>query len=610
MKKEKKHRLLVQVAIITIIIFVITLGFMIYNNYTVTKESYLESKQELIDRDLNYIRDELKSFSYIDWIIGYLEEHPDTLTRPLTEEEEALKNSQEYDEFYYRLMIDHAVDIIHSSETEQFLIARELGMIVALLFETLYEMNQSRIYMIDILDDHESIYFMDDDTALALDNSFYKRDIPGVEKTGNEQFLTRISYPASEHSAVKDILSGRYDGKNDETFYEVYHDPEDNKDYYIGYLPFDDQEGKVLGYLCLEYDWTSFRTDLINKMKSSALMGLGVLILINGLLVTYMYRKAISPVQKVTTGVRDYMKDKNSSAVSEKMSRIKTKNEIGVLAHSFSDLATEIERYTDEVQKLSNDKARIAAELDLATRIQASMLPSIFPAFPDRDEFDLYASMTPAKEVGGDFYDFFLIDDDHLGLVIADVSGKGIPAAMFMMFSKNIIANNAMLGKSPARAITDANISICANNSEEMFVTVWLGILEISTGHLVAANAGHEYPILKQGDGQFELFKDKHGMPVGGMDIAKYKEYELWLKPGDKLFVYTDGVAEATDADEKMFGTDRILETLNRNQTANPEEMLRSIKADVVAFVKDAEQFDDLTMLALEYKGKGAKNGK
>ena len=341
-----------------------------------------------------------------------------------------------------------------------------------------------------------------------------------------------------------------------------------------------------------------------------ALMGLGVLILINGLLVTYMYRKAISPVQKVTTGVRDYMKDKNSIAVSEKMSRIKTKNEIGVLAHSFSDLATEIERYTDEVQKLSNDKARIAAELDLATRIQASMLPSIFPAFPDRDEFDLYASMTPAKEVGGYFYDFFLIDDDHLGLVIADVSGKGIPAAMFMMFSKNIIANNAMLGKSPARAITDANISICANNSEEMFVTVWLGILEISTGHLVAANAGHEYPILKQGDGQFELFKDKHGMPVGGMDIAKYKEYELWLKPGDKLFVYTDGVAEATDADEKMFGTDRILETLNRNQTANPEEMLRSIKADVVAFVKDAEQFDDLTMLALEYKGKGAKNGK
>ncbi len=252
---------------------------------------------------------------------------------------------------------------------------------------------------------------------------------------------------------------------------------------------------------------------------------------------------------------------------------------------------------------LTENTARISAELDLATKIQSDMLPSYFPAFPDRKEFDLYASMTPAKEVGGDFYDFFMIDDDHLALVIADVSGKGIPAAMFMMFSKNIIANNVMLGKSPAKALTDANAAICANNTEEMFVTVWLGILEISSGRLTCANAGHEYPILRQNGGDFVLLKDKHDMSVGWFEECVYGEYEIQLKPGDRLFVYTDGVAEATNAEEELFGTDRTVAALNKNVNASPKEMLGNIKEAVDGFVKDAEQFDDLTMLALEYKG-------
>ena len=182
----------------------------------------------------------------------------------------------------------------------------------------------------------------------------------------------------------------------------------------------------------------------------------------------------------------------------------------------------------------------------------------------------------------------------------------GVPAAMFMMFCKNVVANNVKLGNSPANALNSANKTICANNSKNMFVTVWLGILEISTGHLTAANAGHEYPMLKHGD-SFTLFKDKHGMPVGFMDIITYQEYELDLKPGDKLFVYTDGVPEATAEDKEMFGTDRTLEVLNKNPDATPQQMLENVKEGVDAFVKDAEQFDDLTMLAIEYKGKKLK---
>ena len=247
--------------------------------------------------------------------------------------------------------------------------------------------------------------------------------------------------------------------------------------------------------------------------------------------------------------------------------------------------------------------ARIESELNLATNIQASMLPSTFPAFPDRKEFDIYASMEPAKEVGGDFYDFFFVDSDHLCMVIADVSGKGIPAALFMMASKIIFKNNAMAGKSPAEILTDANRLICSNNKEEMFITVWLGILEISTGKLTAVNAGHEYPIIKKAGGEYELFKDRHGLVVGGMDGTNYREYEIMLDPGSKLFVYTDGVAEATDGNGAMFGTDRIIETLNRDPDAVPVRTVGNISDAVSGFVKDAEQFDDITMLCLDYRG-------
>ena len=247
--------------------------------------------------------------------------------------------------------------------------------------------------------------------------------------------------------------------------------------------------------------------------------------------------------------------------------------------------------------------ARIESELNLASSIQADMLPNIFPAFPDRKEFDIYATMDPAKEVGGDFYDFFLVDDDHLCMVMADVSGKGVPAALFMMASKIILANNAMMGKSPARILTDTNSAICSNNREEMFVTVWIGILEISTGKLTAANAGHEYPVIKHANGGFELFKDTHGFVIGGMDGLNYKEYELTLEPGSKIFLYTDGVPEATDPEGKMFGIERMLASLNGDTAASPEEILKNMRGAVDEFVKEAEQFDDLTMLCAEYKG-------
>ena len=273
---------------------------------------------------------------------------------------------------------------------------------------------------------------------------------------------------------------------------------------------------------------------------------------------------------------------------------------VGAAVYMFSVI---IQNQNEQYEKQQMESSRIETELTMASSIQADMLPNIYPAFPERPEFDIYASMDPAKEVGGDFYDFFLVDDDHLCLVMADVSGKGVPAALFMMASRIILANNAMMGKSPSQILTDANAAICANNREELFVTVWLGILELSTGKLTAANAGHEYPALQQPDGRFELVKDKHGLVIGGMEGVRYRQYELQITPGSRLFLYTDGVPEATDAGKNLFGTDRMLAALNQEPGANPETVLKNVRKVVDDFVGSAEQFDDLTMLCVEYKG-------
>ncbi len=267
------------------------------------------------------------------------------------------------------------------------------------------------------------------------------------------------------------------------------------------------------------------------------------------------------------------------------------------------DTIRRMEREQAEQEHMLKEQERIAEELRTARELQRSALPMIFPPFPGRAEFDLYASMTPAREVGGDFYDFFLTDDRHLCIMIADVSGKGIPAALFMMASKITLSHNTKMGFSPAQILEKANASICSRNPEEMFITVWLGILDLETGVLPAANAGHEYPFLMQPGGEFELIRDQHGFVLGGMSGAKYPEYTLQMKPAAKLFLYTDGLPEATDSSERMFGTDRILTELNRNRDAFPKEILENMQHTVAAFVQDAEPFDDLTMLCLTFRG-------
>ena len=353
-------------------------------------------------------------------------------------------------------------------------------------------------------------------------------------------------------------------------------------------------------YSEIEAEATAGYRSSMARSRTIIIAGFIVLFVILSFIALMQGGKIVKPLNTMKKRISD-MGEENLVFSMEDTYR--TGDEIEILADSFSRLSKKTVDYVEQVRTVTAEKERISSELQMAAAIQSSMLPHIFPSFPDRKEFDLYASMDPAKEVGGDFYDFFLIDDDHLCMVIADVSGKGVPGALFMMISKVILQNCAFLSDSAEEILAQANSAICANNQADMFVTVWIGILEISTGKLTAANAGHEFPVLKRAGGKYELYKDHHGFVIGGMPGMKYRQYELQLHPGDRLFVYTDGVPEATDADSQLFGTDRMLSALNEKDAADPKEVVQVVHEAVDRFVKDAEQFDDMTMLCLDYNG-------
>ena len=341
--------------------------------------------------------------------------------------------------------------------------------------------------------------------------------------------------------------------------------------------------------------------------RDTTLVMIAVVLILGTISALFVAGRIVKPIEHMTKRMSELTDD---DLLFEMEDSYRTGDEVEMLAESFVALSQKTCDYISQISTITAEKERIGAELELATKIQADMLPNIFPAFPERDEFDIHASMTPAKEVGGDFYDFFLIDDDHLGIAIADVSGKGVPAALFMMMSKILVNNYAMMGGSPAKVLEQVNTQICKNNDEEMFVTVWSGVLEISTGNVIAANAGHEYPIIRKENGEFELFKDKHGFVIGGMQGMKYKDYEFTIDKGGTLFLYTDGVAEATNAHNELFGTDRMIKALNIDPTASPKQLLANMKAAVDEFVGEAPQFDDLTMLGVKLIPGGDKNEK
>lgn len=278
---------------------------------------------------------------------------------------------------------------------------------------------------------------------------------------------------------------------------------------------------------------------------------------------------------------------------------------VDVRSHvEFSSLSDDINSTVDTLKKyIADAAARIDAELAFAKAIQSNALPSVFPPYPNHKEFDLWASMDTAKEVGGDFYDFYFVNEETLAFLIADVSGKGIPAAMFMMNAKAVLKSYAESGLDVNKVFTLANEKLCEGNDAGMFVTAWMGLLNIKTGAVSFANAGHNPPLVKHADGSFEYLKVRAGFVLAGMEGVKYRKNDLQLDAGDVIYLYTDGVTEATNVNNELYGEDRLLNLLNAHKEATMEELLALIKEDVFAFTGDAPQFDDITMLAIKFNG-------
>lgn len=424
----------------------------------------------------------------------------------------------------------------------------------------------------------------------AVDNEYYSVNLG--ELTGD-------SYPASvaaNYLAGMDSSEVTFFGNQTEFGYD-----------YTGMIAIRDSKGDAVAVLAADVSMNVIQDTLSRYRGFVIIFTLMIAAAAVVGLYRWMHRRVVSPLSRLENVSQQFVE---SSHVAESPDQlvvtdpdIHTGDEMESLSDSISDMFGSMKTYMSDLVSVTKEKERIGAELDIATQIQKDMLPSIFPAFPQRTEFDLYASMDPAKEVGGDFYDYFLIDDDHLGLVIADVSSKGVPAALFMVIAKTLLKNRLQSGESPAVAVSNVNDQLAENNEAGFFVTIWCAVIEISTGKALVANAGHEHPVIRRGNGTWELVVYKHDLMVGVFEGLRFKEHYFQMRPGDQLFVYTDGVPEAQNAEQVLFGNDRMLEALNSQPEADPEQTLKNVRAHVDAFVGEAEQFDDLTMLSLLYKG-------
>ena len=468
------------------------------------------------------------------------------------------------------------------------------------------------------------------DTQNATFIYLYKRLGEGYERFRVVLSVMRTGSPYavfSSGSVIHDMpevyqpaYRSLYEGREDHAAVAVYRKEYSSEDYQSGdhitvLLPIQDYAGNViavLGVECQMRELQNARGSYLRHVVWASLAFLLAVVLAYG---TVLNRRLLTPVRRIAGETLRFARENTRPSVPLAAS-ILSANEIGQLARTIDQMEAEILDTFENLTRVTTEKEQIRAELNVAREIQADMLPRTFPPFPARKEFEIYASMTPAKEVGGDFYDFFFIDHDHLALVIADVSGKGVPAALFMVVAKTLIKNRALTGGSPGEILSAVNKQLCDGNEMGLFVTVWLGILDLSTGELISANAGHEYPAVRQAGGAWELVKTKHSPAVAAWDGMKFRESWLELRPGDSLYLYTDGVPEATrmkgsqEGTEELYGTARMLEALNRHGEEPVEKLLASMKREVDTFVGDAPQFDDMTMLALRYLGPvGSREG-
>jgi len=523
-------------------------------------------------------------------------------------------NSERVDR-YYKLTTAHYADTVAAFMDGDWF-ERFLGMITTDEYRALRERAASeqnegliRDWLVEngMLEDYEKACAMLLDFRDRMEAKYvYTLTVEGLDSINIIDPDEGLVYTGSTTPSPKEFLAYRENGRIEPTVSVTAY----------GWLcsaydPIVNAKGENVALVGVDIDMTDVMAERRQFLYSMIGFAVILLLLSVGACILQMHKLAIKPLKMLSDATKGFANHEDGFTKADIISLpIKANNEIGDLYHVIRNMQRKIVEYLENLTRVTAEKERIGAELNIATQIQADMLPRIFPPFPSRHDFDIYATMTPAKEVGGDFYDFFLIDDDHMGLVMADVSGKGVPAALFMVIAKTLIKNRAMMGGGPAEILQYVNEQLCEGNEAELFVTVWLAIVEFSTGKGLAANAGHEHPAIRHPDGKYELVVYRHSPAVATMEGIRFREHSFELKPGDSLFVYTDGVTEATDANNELFGTDRMLEALNCDPNAAPATLLANVKAGIDSFVGQAPQFDDITMLCFHYTGAEVKKVK
>ncbi|WP_026492475.1 PP2C family protein-serine/threonine phosphatase [Butyrivibrio sp. XPD2002] len=379
---------------------------------------------------------------------------------------------------------------------------------------------------------------------------------------------------------------------------------EDNEGgYFTGVLYPVKYEDKLIGLIIIELREAYLKETSFNYTNTLLIIIVFLSFCMCGFLLEKTNRAVIKPITQIQQGLREYTNNLNSLTVISKMRSIKSNNEIGRLADDIAALAERVAKYEEEKSAHIAEQTKIKAELNVANNIQRKMLPDSFPDRDSEKRFDIYGILAPVKEIGGDIYDFFFVDDDHLVLIAADITGNGIPSALFMMEARTLIKLKAEEGKTPSQILTEANDWIIGQNEDNMIISLWMMKIELSTGRALEANAGYENPAYAQGGGKFEFIKNKHSVVLGAVDGATFKETEWKLEPGDKLFVFSDGVIDATNHHRQFFGAEKLLETLNEVNDLDQKEILEHVKGGIDKFIGKVPLFDDLTMMGITYWG-------
>ncbi len=581
--KKKNKNILTQTVLIIAVLFCAAVAMnglaIFYSGSGFYMSGLIDNKRRLT----HYAEGMMSNFACIEWLLDYWQDN-----YKLINTSRNFKDLWKYNQVPYEFLINRKTITPHEIEErllpeQKLLFAEYCYRELMSDFDEIKTMLQPFIlYCVRPLENKNN-------EAFVFFNAVNKKN---HNELINEQLGTVWSLDISKHPVIKNMYES---GRESDEFEHV---KVKNQEILYGYMPLI-ADGKIVCHITAAFLWDNVKSAISHSLISVEIKNALLLLAAGSILTFLLYMFMLKPLEKVQSSVREFTRRKDSNSIVIELETITSRNEIGRLADDVSLLAVTLEQYNEEAARLSAEKARIDTELSLAAKIQAGILPK---DFPNVKEFSLHASMRPAKEVSGDFYDFFMIDDDHIALVIGDVSGKGISAALFMMTAKTTLKDCALLEHEYIQnLIREVNDKLCEGNEAMLFVTLWFGILTIPTGEINYVNAGHEYPALRRGGGDFKLINDIHARPLAILKNILFASGKLKLNKGDAIFLYTDGIIEAHNKNDVQFGEDRLIQALNENPDGTPQELENSVLKNLSKFTGDSPQFDDVTMLCLKY---------